>query len=222
MKHGSVVASACLILIPLMYSAGATALIVFDNGGPDGFRGGWSDVDQGQELADDFVLNAANTMINGISWSGSYYSTNTPTAFDSFTFNFYTADLPALPFLSIDVGSNVTRVDSGIDQALFGLDIYNFAATFDQIAFAPDVTYYLSIVNNTAGADDDWLWEQSRSAGNAQFRSNPLEPWIRANSDFAFALELNSVPLPSSMALVILGLLPLFGARAHRRNNPSD
>lgn len=188
----------------------ATAALIFDNGDSAGRDGGWSDFDQGQEIADDFTLGAGRNSVSAISWSGSYYDTNTPTAADDFTFNFYTADLGLTPFLSIHIADEASRVDSGIDNTLFGLDVYDYFATIPAITLLPNETYFLSIVNNTVNDSDDWLWDVSNPvAGNGRFRPGPGDPWITVRSELTFKLYGEPVALPSTASLFILGILAL-------------
>lgn len=190
-----------LVLAVAFFSMNGNAVVIFDNGSSINQRGGWSDLDQGQELADDFLLGLATNTVTAISWSGSYYESNTPVAADDFTFKFFSHDLPLSPFMSISVGNRVNRQPSGLTSTSFSLDVYDYFALIPATVFAPDETFYLSIVNNTAGASDDWLWETSSSyGGNGVYRTQPGEPWNEVVSEFAF--QLHGIPIPGTVYLL--------------------
>jgi len=197
-----------LIFLMLIASSSTLAAVIFDNGGPNGSRGAGSDLDQGQEAADDFVLGVLGDTITGVSWSGAYHATNTPVANDDFTIRFYSSALPSTPFLSYEVGNSVNRVDSGVDDAFWGLDIFNYSASIPVTALTAGTTYWLSIVNNTAGASDDWLWELSGASGQLAFRTTPTDSWNTVGGALAFQLD-GEVPIPAAAWLFGSALLGL-------------
>jgi hypothetical protein len=215
-----------LFIVALIASPSAMASIVFDNGAANGSRGFWSDLDQGQEVADNFVLGEGDHTITDVSWSGSYYSSNAPVATDAFTIRIF-ADSQGLPttapLLSFNVGNAVNRVDSGINDSTFGLDIYNYSASITATTLTAGTTYWLSIVNNTAGNTVDWLWENSASTGGDDAFRNPklgLNVWKAGSPAAELAFQLNNttlaVPEPETWGMLLVGVV-LVGAAARRR-----
>jgi hypothetical protein len=212
-----------LFIIALIASPSVMASIVFDNGAANGSRGFWSDLDQGQEMADNFVLGAGDHTITDVSWSGSYYSSNVPVATDAFTIRIFADSLglpTTVPLLSFNVGNAVNRVDSGINDGYLGLDIYNYSASITATTLTAGTTYWLSIVNNTAGNTVNWLWESSASTGNDAYRSNSSNDWNVASPVMELAFQLNdtapAVPEPETWGMLLAGV-GLVGAAARRR-----
>ncbi|MFK5978364.1 MAG: VPLPA-CTERM sorting domain-containing protein [Rhizobiaceae bacterium] len=204
----------------LSYSAQAVS--IFDNGGPDGSRGYWSDLSQGQEMADDFTLLAGSNTIGGVSWSGSYFSNNVPVAVDDFTVRIFSSLASTTPLHSFNVGNAVGRSDSGIDDSTFGLDIYNYSAMLPSLTLTAGTQYWLSVVNDTAGSATDWLWENSATSGGNAYRTAAAGTWSTGTSELAFNLSGASstvVPLPAAFPLFAsgLGLLGLMSWRRKRK-----
>lgn len=201
----------------------AAATVVYDNGGADGSRGWWSDFDGAlqpfQQMADQFVLSAGSNTITGVNWSGSYYASNTPTAADNFVIRIFgdSGGVPDInPIYSFNIGNAVTRADSGIDDATWSIDIYNYSAAITSTTLTAGTTYWLSVVNDTSGATDDWLWENSNSVGSNAFRLGDGNSWSSHNTELAF--QITAVPEPETYAMLLAGL-GLLGFMAYRRKD---
>lgn len=198
----------------------AAAPVIYDNGGADGSRGWWSDFDGvQQQMADNFVLGAGSNTITGINWSGSYYSSNTPTIADNFVIRIFSnsGGVPDVsPIYSFNVGNAVNRVDSGIDDATWNIDIYNYSAAITSTTLVAGTTYWLSVVNDTSGHTDDWLWENSQPVGSSAFRVGDGNSWSAHSTELAF--QITAVPEPETYAMLLAGL-GLLGFMACRRKD---
>lgn len=197
------------------------ATVIYDNGSADGSRGWWSDLDGAlqpfQQIADNFVLGAGSNTLTDISWSGSYYSSSTPTAADNFVIRIF-SDLGGVPDInpiySFNVGNAVNRIDSGIDDTTWSIDIYNYSASVPSTTLTAGATYWLSVVNDTSGHTDDWLWENSQTSGSSAFRLGDGNSWNPHSTELAF--RISAVPEPETYAMLLAGL-GLLGFAARRR-----
>src|SRR5436190_10978448 len=106
----------------------AQAVIVFDNGVPNGSNAYHSDADtsNGSDtviVGDDFTFGAS-TAFNQVNFWGLYAFDNGAPAADNFTIAIYdySAAVPSsVPIASYNVGNAVSRTDTGMD--LFGFDV---------------------------------------------------------------------------------------------------
>jgi hypothetical protein len=143
-------------------------------------------------------------------------------ATDDFTVRLFNeaAGQPAFaPFFSVNVGNAVNRTPFGSNIA--GFDVFEFSAVMAPIPLTAGVTYWLSIVDNTVGDPDDWLWATSH-AGNARQRVTAAGPWLNGSRDLAFELtgdvQASAVPEPATIALTLTltGLSALLARRRQR------
>ena len=212
--------------LTLMASAAPSqAIVIFDNGAPDGSTQHRSDLggvaNPKFQVGDEFrLVDGANT-INSLRWWGSY--TNDSVHDDDFTVRIFEFGLGprTLPFIEFQVGA-ASRSDSGQDSRTAGLDIYEYTADLPDTVLMPNFLYLLSIVNDS-GTMADWGW--SSTAGTAWRRSGATTaevdatPW-NTNISIGMAFSLSGpspVPAPGTLLLVSAGALAL----AFRRRNES-
>ena len=202
-----------LVVLVVVVAVQAQAAVIFDNGAPDEDVSWVSDFDFPNQVADDFSLTPLANTILDVHWWGIYFSTGTPGT-DDFTIRIF-EDNGGVPktdwYREFEVG-DVGRVDTGIDE-LGIYDIYQYETDIPATPLTAGTTYWLSIVNDTAGdVDDNWYWGLSDDGGgNGASRGNDGEIWTThaRNVDVAFQLTGNVVPEASTYLLFGLGTLGL-------------
>ena len=194
------------------------AAVVHDNGPPTVFSSE-SDLDGVSRAADHFTL-ASSATISNITWSGVYFSSNTPTEPDDFTIRFYhdNAGLPdnsGLIGSAYTPGNAVNRVDSGNNGA-GGQDIFNYSVDITPLMLSAG-TYWLSIINDTtADTDDNWTWSfsstPSTGGGSSAAQVGSLSTWQSINAENSFTLNnVSAVPVPAAVWLMGSALAGLVG-----------
>lgn len=186
-----------------------------------------------QEAADDFVLSAA-TQISGINWWGAYTSQN---QFDAVADDFSLRILDAAFGLVADINvGSVTRFDTGLNAEDLGngivRDIFGYETSIAPLVLTAG-QYYLSVVNNTAGDGlaERWSWQSTAGVSgtvaqarqsNAVFADtttgweNTAGPPDGAGYDLAF--NITSVPEPSTITLLGIGMLGLGLTRRRKKS----
>ena len=178
----------------------------------------FSDPNAGQLIAEDFTLKPGSNSITGVRWTGVYASQG-PTAPDNFTIELF-ADIvgaPAMtPFISLFIG-DPGRTDTGID--VFSDDLFAYAVTMAPIILPSNTTYWISIVNDTAGdLFGSWAWGSQLFdfGGGIAIRASDYLPWS-PNSAFAQDLMISgptAIPEPATLVFLAIGFYVLLG---HRR-----
>jgi hypothetical protein len=202
-------ARACVLSAGLAVAYPAQAAVIFDNGAPDLVNAFFSDTMADHpfagnpfQVADDFSFASAHSLTD-VHWFGAYAFENTP-GLDSFLIRIFPDDggVPAAdPIHEFAVGDG-DRTDTGLIVAI-AFNLYSYSALLPQTPLDPG-TYWLSIVNDLADADDDWYWATSNdNAGNGRNRMADDDPWSPLDAELAFALTGDAaIPEPGTLALV--------------------
>jgi hypothetical protein len=169
----------------------AAVVIIFDNGGPDLFTAVGSETFK-QQVAESFLLAPGSTTVTGVNWWGTYGNAATPPPADNFTLRLFSdaeGAPAATPFIEIHLG-DVGRIATGTSLSGFPqFEVFKYSAAISPIALAPNVTYWISILNDTAAdPDDDWFWATSSTLGLHAFRQGEGIPWGPSAFDLAFQL----------------------------------
>ena len=161
-----------------------------------------------QQVADDFTLTE-DTLITDIHWWGNY-DTGTAPATDDFTITFY-EDIFSRPGKQLDALSITRQSASGLTN-INGVPVFKYdallSAPFEVLA---NTTYWVSIDNDPDGTA--WYWLQS-TQGNGQ-NALQRDGWFPGDSDVAF--ELTTVPEPTTLAVVAVGLAGITVLRRKKR-----
>ena len=164
------------------------------------------------QQGDDFVLTSSST-ITDIHWWGRYegdFFTSDFIAPDDFTIRIFhiTAAVPDPNFFIELTDLDVQRTPTG-DTFI----PYAYSVDIEPITLMLDTPFLLSIVNNTAGDPDWWQWgaKVTNPDGNGVHRSADLDPWIKGSltgivTDYELAFQLTTVPEPSTLLLVGMGI----------------
>jgi len=183
-------------------TAGAVAVadVVFDNGEPDLVEGFWSDfdysdVDEGvitTQLADDFVLDPGASTITHVRWWGGYAWENTPPSLDGFYVILFFSPDSGKTMVPVHVfnASAAVRTPTGevVTFPQGDYDVYMYEFEMAPLALAPGERYYLSVVNNTPGEDDDWGWATSAPEAGFVYRWEEGGEWRPTSGALAFQL----------------------------------
>lgn len=200
------------------------AAVIYDNGSPQLVpvpAQGALFADQGNGFfnaaADDFILPVGPGLIGDIHWWGTYGIT--PGA-DAFVINIYNDNAGTVGSLAAAVSvSSLTR--TATTDTINGRTMYSYDAFITPIILTPLTTYWLGISNTSGGTGSSaWAWVQSaNSGGNARQYSNSNGTWGNStNKALAFNLT-DTVPEPSTYALLLTGIAALTLVRSRRRRS---
>lgn len=190
-------------------------VVLYDNGVTNIDSPYWSDLGNGQLLADEFSF-ADDALLTSISWSGVYGGID-PVETDFFEIKVLqdvdpTDGVRFLTLHSIQT-SDVNRVDSGTN---FGsLDIYNYNVDISdlEIELEGNEVFWLSIFNETpvsSGGNAGWAWS-AQDNDEIMAYTNPSTPWtvLTGATDCQLSGNFTAVPEPSGLLLPLSGLVYL-------------
>ncbi len=211
-----------IVLAMIVVPWSASADVIYDNGMPDGGSAWYNDSsNMWRRNADDFILESGASTIKGIHWWGVYYAANQPVP-NHFRVSIYGtaagAYLPGNPILQTLSSYSISGVDSGLDL-ISGHDIYYYSISFSSpINLNSGTTYWLEILNDTTPDFAEWAWATSRYLDGTHAQSDGIG-WQTEYAELAFKLtdDSSSVPEPSTVLLVGLGLMSLAGVRRKRK-----
>ena len=198
--------------------------IIFDNLGP----GGPSNINNMLasdraafipiEHVDDIIL-PVSTLITGVNFTGTYVAGGddafVPAALDNFEIRIFNdaGGTPGTLAQSFNVGSNVSRVNSGVTLSVGATtaDVFSYSAPIN-FTFTGGNTFYISILNNTLGDLDTFaVGAVQGPGGNALADFNIAGNFIPVASGAEIDFQLTSttaVPEPGSgLALIACGCL---------------
>ncbi|MEM7455217.1 MAG: hypothetical protein AAF456_12780 [Planctomycetota bacterium] len=153
-----------------------------------------------EQEVDDITV-AGSTTWTSVTWYGHYSGGPLNDDFSIRLFNDIAGTPGINPIMEENVGA-VSRVDTGLDDATSGMDIYEYTSLVGNFNSIGAGDYHFSIVNNTGVS---WEWSGHDNTVGGHFRAGDGQAWIAHNFPSDFAFRINAIPEPASTAL-ILGL----------------
>ncbi|MBK8268123.1 MAG: PEP-CTERM sorting domain-containing protein [Planctomycetes bacterium] len=198
--------------------ASAALILVHDNGGPNLPDGLVSDPTFPAQVGDDFQISQAFG-ITRVTWYGAYKGGDQlPDGTDHFSLRFFPFSNPTNPSptsLADLTLSNVLRLPTSLTM-FAGNPVFAYEATFPVVNLIAG-HYLLSIVNDTTGMSEQWMWHTHGTAPGSQFwkRSNSANNWLGPfGTEMSF--QIYAVPEPATVAMMGVAGLVLLRRRGRR------
>lgn len=167
---------------------------------------------------DDFTLSQPAS-ITGITWRGAYYYPGSPpppppvqgTAV-GFVVTLYSATNDAAAYPDLASVLNQTIVDGPAGEAIVTKDAIMLLCDYSVTLTTPfsanaGTKYWLSIAAKMNGLSPEWGWSAGTGGDGIALNYCHDQPNAQIANDLAFTLETPTVPEPSSVAAVLLGLV---------------
>lgn len=211
---------AALWLSILIVPTGANATLIFENSRDASASDAGAFSQGNQILVREFSL-AAGAVVNRSTWYGTMFSSDPLNTGDTWNFDIvFRANSGGLPGGSISTSSVAASViDTGLN--IGGERVYIFDAVFTDIALAESTSYFLSVINT--GTQDTFRWNVGLDNSFAgYFSQDGGASWrdglgSRAPLNFALYDGRVSVPEPTSMVLLVIGLAGIGFARKKKK-----
>jgi PEP-CTERM motif len=167
---------------------------------------------------DNFTLGASST-IDGVTWVGSYFNPPTPGTITSFDVSFYSdsSGTPGALLGVTTISGNASETSLGIDNA--GDPVFAYSAAVTPFSALAGTQYWLSIVPSL-GFPPQWGWETGTGGDGASYQVF-FGSGATTGVDQAFTLigNVGAVPEPSTLVMLSIGSVTLFGYGWRRRNS---
>ncbi len=206
-----------LVALLLLISASPVhATVIYDGGAPD--QGGQIYAQAPAAVAMNFTLLAGSTVVTDAHWWGGCFPGPTCDPSPDFVLSFYddNTGMPGALIATRAVGTaNQTATGASIDPSGGAWDEYAYDATFAALSFTPGTQYWFGITELTTESSGTWGVETTSTApfGSKLFWDTG-SGWGSLPENLAF--QLTSVPEPSSILLLTLGLSGLAAVRKIR------
>lgn len=197
--------------VVLVVGSGASAslILVHDNGGPNVADGQVSDPTFPLFVSDDFTINQTYG-ITRVTWLGAYKNGDMlPNGADSFSLKFYSFGGTSTPSPTPIATASFSSVLRQMTQwTMFsGNPVFSYQADFPSISLASG-RYLLSIVNDTTGLPEQWVWQKhSVASGSLHWqRFNQNSAWL---GPFGSEMSFRVYAVPEAGTGVLAGIAAL-------------
>jgi hypothetical protein len=195
-----------------LFSAVASASVIYDGGAPD--QGGQIYAQAPGAVAMSFALDAQTNSVTDAHWWGGCFPATTCGDSPDFELTFYSdsAGLPGAVVYSVDVGTaNQTATGAVIGPPTAPQwDEYAYSASFGPFLFTPGTQYWFSISETATEPAGLWGAETTSSAPSGEQLASigifSTTEWTLLPERIAFQLTNDALPVPEPATLALLGI----------------